>query len=110
MATDTELSEAALTFIEQSDNSRLDSLNPAIFGDRGRGYLFEYVDFVGKTLVIEWDPFVDAKGVLQESSWGGVEIEKFIGGIAFLAGIPTNDEEISKVVEIIKLYLPHIEG
>ena len=109
MATDLELSNAALAFIEQSDNRHPEKLSRTIFGERGHGYLFEYDDHIGLPLVIEWDPVVDADGRFHEMAWEGDTLESFIGGIAFCAGIKTSDEEIEKIVEIIKLHLPETD-
>ncbi len=110
MATDAELSEAALAFIEQSDNNNPENVSTTVFGNRGHGYLFEYDEHFGTTMVNEWAPFVDDRGVFHECHWTGEYIERFIGDIASLAGIETNEEEIGKVVGIIKLLLPEIDG
>lgn len=110
MTTDAELSDAALAFIEQSDNRKPGKLNRTVFGERGHGYLFEYNDHITAVVVTEWDPFVDDAGRFHETSWGSAYLESFIGGIAILTGTETNDEEIARVAEVIKLHLPEITG
>lgn len=109
MATDHELREAALAFLEQSDNAQPDTLEQTVFGPRGYGYYFEFDEHFQRTMVNEWAPLVGQDGNIVQRRTGDY-IETFIGGIAASCGINTNDDEINEVVEIIKLHLPHIEG
>ena len=109
MATDHELNEAGLAFVELSDNANPETLEYTVFGPRAYGYYFEFNETFQRTMVNEWNPLVSDDGKIVQGRTGDF-IERFIGDIATLAGVITNEEEISKVVEIIKLYLPEIEG
>jgi len=108
MATPFELEQAALDFVMGSGNANPELCDQTVFGRRSHGCVFEYDNHLGRSVAIQWSPYINGAGQFCEAAFDGFNIEQFIEESAKATGTEITADEVIIVATHIKMLLPEI--